>query len=219
MASLTLYLDKSMKPNSNPTKCSVQMDLLYGKERANQVWQYLEDLDPQLNKEIQAIACDHYWALPGLLLKEKSLVTVTSLIALNKEEQTKIHLHGLLHQGISLPQLASMMNCIKNKISAESSKKAISVVLEVVHEKDYSEEALENFKALLLKTTCDLADREKFIIEVALASALGNAKAALTKFMDVFPLEDFKAIFIHQIVYCGFPTAVNSFSALKALRG
>ena len=87
---------KTEENNSYAADRSNQMDLLYGEERSKLVYQRLQYLDPNLNEEIQRIAYDHYWARPGLSFEDKSLVTVISLIALNKEEQTRIHIHGLI---------------------------------------------------------------------------------------------------------------------------
>src|SRR5262245_55649496 len=68
------------------TKKSSLMDQLYGQEVSQRVFDRIQELDPVLNKEIQEIAYDHYWARPGLSIRDKSLVTVASLIALRKEE-------------------------------------------------------------------------------------------------------------------------------------
>lgn len=54
------------------------MDQLYGKEISEQVCDRLEELDPLLNKEVQEIAYNHYWALPGLSIRDKSLITIVS---------------------------------------------------------------------------------------------------------------------------------------------
>src|SRR5581483_8403101 len=78
-----------------PSK-SHMMDELYGKEVADKVYNRLQELDPELNEVVQKIAYDHFWARPGLNIRDKSLVTVASLIAMGKEEQTKIHMNGFL---------------------------------------------------------------------------------------------------------------------------
>lgn len=198
---------------------SPQMDLLYGNERANVVWQRLESIDAELNKEIQQIAYDHYWARPGLSLKEKSLVTVMSLITFNKEEQTRIHLHGLIHLGATLFELAFLMIHLRSKISAASAEKAVQSCLDVLIERQYTENDIEQFKNLLTAESYTITIREKGIIDTALAAAAGNnsmtkdaVKAALDNGLSV---DDLKSIFIHQIVYCGFPTAMNAFVALQ----
>ncbi len=198
---------------------SSQMDLLYGNARANLVWQRLEAIDPELNKEIQQIAYDHYWTRPGLSLKEKSLVTVMSLISFNKEEQTRIHLHGLIHLGTTLSELAFLMVHLKAKTSLVSAEKAIEACFDVLIERQYAENDIEQFKNLLAIKSCNIQAREKWIIDSALASAAGNStatriaiKAALENGLSV---NDLKCIFIHQIVYCGFPTAMNAFVVLQ----
>ena len=72
-------------------KMSQMMVQLYGTESAKKVNDRLEELDPEFNELVQKVAYDIFWKRPGLTIREKSLVTVAALIAMQKAEQTKIH--------------------------------------------------------------------------------------------------------------------------------
>ena len=70
------------------------MDILYGKKYSKNVYERLEELDPELNRIIQEIPYDYFWAREGLSIRDKSLITVAALVAMGKEEQTRIHMNG-----------------------------------------------------------------------------------------------------------------------------
>jgi 4-carboxymuconolactone decarboxylase len=75
------------------------MDELYGERYSQEVYERLESLDPELNDLIQEIPYDKIWSRPGLNMRDKSLITVVALIAMGKEEQSRIHMRGFLNSG------------------------------------------------------------------------------------------------------------------------
>ncbi len=95
-----------MKSRSYQSK---QLKDLYGEEFASQVNQRLEELDPELNFLIQSIPYDQFWSRPGLSTRDKSLATVSALIALGREEQIQIHMRGFLHSGGTEEELRNIL--------------------------------------------------------------------------------------------------------------
>ena len=85
------------------------MDNLYGKKYAKYVFLRLEKLDPDFNSLTQSIAYDTIWAREGLKIREKSLITIAALIAMGKEEQTKIHMRGFLRSGGTEKELRNVL--------------------------------------------------------------------------------------------------------------
>ncbi len=81
---------------SKPQK-SKMMAALYGEAASDVVYDRCQALSPNFNKLIQELVYDVFWARPGLTLKEKSLITIISLIVHNKEEQLRIHLSGFFN--------------------------------------------------------------------------------------------------------------------------
>lgn len=95
--------------DSKSQKPSPMMVELYGKRYAKEVTERLESLDPELNQLIQEIPYKKFWARKGLSLRDKSLITIAALIALGKEEQTKIHMKGFLSSGGSVDELKGVL--------------------------------------------------------------------------------------------------------------
>lgn len=83
---------KSAKP-------SAMMISLYGKQYAQTVQSRLQELDPDLDSIIQDVAYEVFWRRKGLSLRDKALITVAALVAMGKEEQTRIHMTGFLNAG------------------------------------------------------------------------------------------------------------------------
>jgi 4-carboxymuconolactone decarboxylase len=81
------------------------MNELYGEAFAQQVANRLEELSPKLNEIIQGLAYEQIWARSGLSVRDKSLIAVTTLVALGREEQTKIHMTGFLRSGGTVQEL------------------------------------------------------------------------------------------------------------------
>ncbi|MBI1181402.1 MAG: 4-carboxymuconolactone decarboxylase [Alphaproteobacteria bacterium] len=72
------------------------------------------DLDaPNLDDPFMGMTIDHLfgdvWTRPGLELRDRSLITCATLVALGKELQLKVHLRGLLNQGVSREAVEEMM--------------------------------------------------------------------------------------------------------------
>ncbi len=91
------------------TPRSPQMDQLYGTGYAREVFDRLESLDPELNAVIQDVAYGTFWARPGLNTRDKALITVSALIAMGKEEQSRIHMRGFLNAGGTVEELRNML--------------------------------------------------------------------------------------------------------------
>ncbi|MEE2664871.1 MAG: carboxymuconolactone decarboxylase family protein [Myxococcota bacterium] len=52
------------------------------------------------------------WQRPGLELQERSMITVTTLVATGRESELRIHLNGALNLGISRETLEAMLTHI-----------------------------------------------------------------------------------------------------------
>lgn len=68
---------------------------------------------PNLADPLIEVTIDHLfgdvWTRPGLALRDRSLITCATLVALGKEAQLKVHLKGLLNQGVSPLEVEEMM--------------------------------------------------------------------------------------------------------------
>lgn len=209
---------------------SVMMDQLYGEELANFVYNRLQNLDPELNREIQRIAYDHYWARPGLSIRDKSYVTVVSLIALSKEEQIRIHLNGFLNAGGTVEVLSETLLQLSILTSTSAALNGLHALREVLSQRKLDDNTIRNFvfkteerlREITLIKEINLSSRDLNISTISALVALGDLiklKVAMKAFLEnsESTKEDLKNILIHQIVYCGFPSAMNGFAVLNDL--
>ncbi len=197
------------------TTKSPLLDELYGVELSNQVFHNLESLDSDLNKEVQEIAYEHYWAREGLSIREKSLITVSSLISLGREKQIKPHLIGFLNTGGTVDDILNIIIFFNTRLD----KKLIRIVTNIV------EDILKE-RSMDVLLTADLIDNSKFIqnkdiclADIASCAALGvheKTKTSIVDYLDKYNDNvEVKNLLIHLIPYCGFPVAINGFTALK----
>lgn len=84
------------------------MKRLYG-DYAKDLDALLEGLDPEFNEIIKEFPYANIWSRPGLSLRERSMITISSLIAMGKEEQTEIHMKGFLNSGGSIEELRELI--------------------------------------------------------------------------------------------------------------
>jgi alkylhydroperoxidase/carboxymuconolactone decarboxylase family protein YurZ len=80
------------------------LNQIYG-DFSSDLLEKLESLSPKLNDLIQNVAYAQFWTKEGIDLKTKCIITVSSLVALNKSEQLKIHMKGFLNQGGTFTEL------------------------------------------------------------------------------------------------------------------
>lgn len=199
------------------------MDELYGMDESKKVFENLEGLDPLLNKEVQEIAYNHYWAMPGLSIRDKSLITIVSLISLKKEAQTKPHMIGFLNTGGTSTNLVDALILLSSNLDVSSAQKALDTLCEILRERKESQDKIMQLQETFKKGNNDsISKKDAHFVNVASCAAIGNqekTKASIRSFLDECSLDknDLKYILIHLIVYCGFPVAVNGFNALKAV--
>ncbi len=212
---------------------SDMLEALYGKDYADKVYNRLQELDPLLNEIIQRVAYDVFWAREGLSTRDKSLVTVVSLIALGKEEQIRIHINGFLGAGGSLQALQGMLIHLGAVVGRESAMNGLMGLKETLSARGVEDTKiiqiinhvganLNNLSTIKVWDNDDLDLKDKNIVNVAAAVAIGKqaeTRDAIWKYLvDGGDLDTLRNIFIHQIVYCGFPTAMNAFAALLEVK-
>ncbi len=73
-------------------------------------------VEPQpgmMQEDFQNITIEHLfgeiWTRPGLELRERSMITVTTLTVLARDRELKTHLRGALNAGISRAKINEMM--------------------------------------------------------------------------------------------------------------
>ena len=77
---------------------SEALRMLYGSHAA-EIYAGLESIDPELNALIQEIAYDGFWLRPGLSVREKSIITLSALIAMRFTGPLRLHMIGFQSSG------------------------------------------------------------------------------------------------------------------------
>jgi 4-carboxymuconolactone decarboxylase len=72
----------------------------------------LKAIAPEFAKLTQEFLFDDMWKRPELSQRDKSLITVTCLVALNRIEQVDIHLKKALENGITREELVAAITHI-----------------------------------------------------------------------------------------------------------
>ena len=74
------------------------------------------------------------WSRPGLELRERSMITVTTLAALGRDAQLRLHLRGALNVGIGREQLEELLLHVAHYAGWPVAVSALQVLAEVVGE-------------------------------------------------------------------------------------
>jgi 4-carboxymuconolactone decarboxylase len=79
---------------------------------ANKAMDDLEALAPEFAKLTKDFLFGDIWERPGLSPRDKSLITVTCLVALNRIEQVDFHLKKAFENGLSKEELVAAITHI-----------------------------------------------------------------------------------------------------------
>ncbi|HVP56111.1 MAG TPA: carboxymuconolactone decarboxylase family protein [Candidatus Eisenbacteria bacterium] len=69
----------------------------------------LADFAPKLSELTQQVLFGDIWERPGLSKRDRSLVTVAALVALNRTEQLRFHLPRALENGVTKDELVELI--------------------------------------------------------------------------------------------------------------
>jgi 4-carboxymuconolactone decarboxylase len=67
------------------------------------------DIAPKLAELTDSVLFGDVWERPGLSKRDRSLITVSALIALNRPEQLKFHIPRALENGVSKDELVEVI--------------------------------------------------------------------------------------------------------------
>src|SRR4029077_12332336 len=78
-------------------------------EAQSRAQQLMGDLAPKLAELTDEVLLGDVWTRPGLSPRDRSLVTVAALVALNRTDQLRSHLGRALDNGVTQDELAEMV--------------------------------------------------------------------------------------------------------------
>lgn len=203
------FLDRARSQTLDNYGASNMMHMIYGAENAIKIKNHYYELSSRLGDLVEKVVYDTFWAREGLSLKEKSLITLISLISLNKNEQLQSHLNGYINLGGSLEYLASCLNFMESYNHKYAER--------------YTQTLFETINTMNIGCSCNdniVSNRDKEIIALSICIALGDQTETkecikILKKSELVTSNEIENIMLHQIMYCGFPCAMNGFSVLK----
>jgi alkylhydroperoxidase/carboxymuconolactone decarboxylase family protein YurZ len=201
---------KSDDGEMDKPKKSEMMDALYGKTMSEVVYARCHELSPVFNKLVQEVVYDIFWRRKGVPLIQKSLVTIVTLIALEKEEQLRIHLSGYLHLGATPNQVRNIFSHMEKGGYIESADLSNAILNEIIKENREN----HHDDSLFL-----VDDADKLIIDLTASVAIGDRekinKSIKQALSGGFLKEDIENMMLHEMMYCGLPCALLGFSVLR----
>jgi len=94
--------------------------------------QLMGDFAPKLAELTDSVLFGEIWERPGLSKRDRSLVTVSALVAMNRPEQLRSHLALAIQNGLTRDELAEAMTHLAFYSGWPSAVSAISVAKEVL---------------------------------------------------------------------------------------
>lgn len=216
-------------PVKESTRRSSIMDDLYGIEMSKKVFERLENLDPGLNTDVQYSAYDYYWALSGLSIRNKSLITVVSLVIGGFDDQLRSHLHGFMNVNgtdfkSTITMLLGLLSHISENYSEEQGRKGLSLLMGILEDKGFFDSDIAaHISQFPQKTPSSyLSENDFHLIEISAAVAsrdFDKIDASILHWLKNHDDNDsqIRDLMRHQSIYCGYPTIINGCARLSKI--
>jgi 4-carboxymuconolactone decarboxylase len=96
------------------------------------------DFAPKLVALTDNVLFGDVWERPGLSKRDRSLVTVSALIALNRTEQLRFHIERALENGVTKDELVEVITHLAFYSGWPNAMSAIMIAKEISTKKDAS---------------------------------------------------------------------------------
>lgn len=96
------------------------------------------DFAPKLAELTDNVLFGDVWERPGLSKRDRSLVTVTALVALNRTEQLRFHLERALENGVTKDEMVEAITHLAFYSGWPNSMSAILMAKELFSRRDAS---------------------------------------------------------------------------------
>jgi 4-carboxymuconolactone decarboxylase len=100
------------------------------------VQKMIGDFAPKLVELTDKVLFGDVWERPGLSKRDRSLATVSALIALNRTEQLRFHLGRALENGVTKDELIEVITHLAFYSGWPTSMNAIMIAKEIFSEED-----------------------------------------------------------------------------------
>jgi 4-carboxymuconolactone decarboxylase len=102
----------------------------------SRVQKMIGDFAPKLAELTDNVLFGDVWERPGLSKRDRSLVTVSALIALNRPEQLRFHLERALENGVTKDELIEVITHLAFYSGWPNAMTAIMIAKEIFSKRD-----------------------------------------------------------------------------------
>lgn len=103
------------------------------------VQKMIGDFAPKLVEVTDNVLFGDVWERPGLSKRDRSLATVSSLIALNRSEQLRFHIEKALENGVTMDELVEVITHLAFYSGWPNAMSAIMIAKEISSKRDASQ--------------------------------------------------------------------------------
>jgi 4-carboxymuconolactone decarboxylase len=108
------------------------MRQLWGEEMAEKLRALWKNANPDVERYITAFALGEVWSRPVLDLKTRSLICLAASVALERDDQVRLHTHGALHSGATPAEVAEVILQLMVYASFPAAWRAMVAASEVI---------------------------------------------------------------------------------------
>jgi 4-carboxymuconolactone decarboxylase len=98
--------------------------------------QVMAEIAPKLRELTDQVLFGDIWERPGLSKRDRSLITVSALVALNRTEQLRFHLQRALANGLTREELIEVITHLAFYSGWPTAVSAIMIANEVLKRED-----------------------------------------------------------------------------------
>ena len=130
---------KQPEPSAVPRASVVQKEPSAVEKEPSAVQQMIGDIAPKLVELTDNVLFGDIWERPGLSPRDRSVITVSSLVSLNRTEQLPFHLRRALDNGVTKDELIEMITHLAFYAGWPCTMSAIMLAKTVFAEPAYAE--------------------------------------------------------------------------------
>jgi 4-carboxymuconolactone decarboxylase len=122
-----------------PTLVQAQTSAANAADTPSRAQQLMGDIAPKLAELTDEVLLGDVWERPGLAKRDRSLVTVAALIALNRPEQLRSHMQLARTNGVTETEIVEAITQLAFYSGWPNAITAVGVAREVFHHKSEAE--------------------------------------------------------------------------------
>lgn len=112
------------------------MHRLWGEDVTEQMRAIWQSAHPDVERYITTFALGEIWSRPVLDLKTRSLICLAAAVALERDQQIKLHTQGALHNGATADEVAETIIQLMIYAGFPAAWQAMALAKEVIAEHD-----------------------------------------------------------------------------------